>query len=132
MGMDTPDKIARHSRQRKRVVIAVAIVICVFAGIYLYTNSLGYLLSEWNENESDRIRTGYKLVEKAELIGKTEDEIVSLLGEDSGQRSFKIGNDDYANEDVLVYYLGVDFMDALWMIILFDGGVAVDIEYDIT
>ncbi len=132
MGMDTPDKIARHSRQRKRVVIAVAIVICVFAGIYLYTNSLGYLLSEWHENESDRIRTGYKLVEKAELIGKTEDEIVSLLGEDSGQRSFKIGNDDYANEDVLVYYLGVDFMDALWMIILFDGGVAVDIEYDIT
>ena len=132
MGMDTPDKIARHSRQRKRVVIAVAIVICVFAGIYLYTNSLGYLLSEWHENENDRIRTGYKLVEKAELIGKTEDEIVSLLGEDSGQRSFKIGNDDYANEDVLVYYLGVDFMDALWMIILFDGGVAVDIEYDIT
>lgn len=130
--MDTPDKIARHNRQRKRVVIAVAIVICVFAGIYLYTNSLGYLLSEWHENENDRIRTGYKLVEKAELIGKTEDEIVSLLGEDSGQRSFKIGNDDYANEDVLVYYLGVDFMDALWMIILFDGGVAVDIEYDIT
>lgn len=129
--MDTPDKIARHNRQRKRVVIAVAIVICVFAGIYLYTNSLGYLLSEWHENENDRIRTGYKLVEKAELIGKTEDEIVSLLGEDSGQRSFKIGNDDYANEDVLVYYLGVDFMDALWMIILFDGGVAVDIEYDI-
>ena len=130
--MDTPDKIARHNRQRKRVVVAVAIVICVFAGIYLYTNSLGYLLSEWHENENDRIRTGYKLVEKAELIGKTEDEIVSLLGEDSGQRSFKIGNDDYANEDVLVYYLGVDFMDALWMIILFDGGVAVDIEYDIT
>ena len=132
MGMDTPDKIARHSRQRKRVVIAVAIVICVFAGIYLYTNSLGYLLSEWHENESDRIRTGYKLVEKAELIGKTEDEIVSLLGEDSGQRSFKIGNDDYTNKDVLVYYLGVDFMDALWMIILFDGGVAVDIEYNIS
>ena len=130
--MDTPDKIARHNRQRKRVVIAVAIVICVFAGIYLYTNSLGYLLSEWHENENDRIRTGYKLVEKAELIGKTEDEIVSLLGEDSGQRSFKIGNDDYANEDVLVYYLGVDFMDALWMIILFDGGVAVDIEYNIS
>ena len=130
--MDTPDKIARHNRQRKRVVIAVAIVICVFAGIYLYTNSLGYLLSEWHENENDRIRTGYKLVEKAELIGKTEDEIVSLLGEDSGQRSFKIGNDDYANEDVLVYYLGVDFMDGLWMIILFDGGVAVDVEYNLT
>ena len=130
--MDTPDKIARHSRQRRRAVVAVAVIICVFVGIYLYTNSLGYLLSEWHENESDRIRTGYKLVEKAELIGKTEDEIVSLLGEDSGQRSFKIGNDDYANEDVLVYYLGVDFMDALWMIILFDGGVAVDIEYDIT
>ena len=130
--MDTPDKIARHNRQRKRVVIAVAIVICVFAGIFLYTNSLGYLLSEWHENENDRIRTGYKLVEKAELIGKTEDEIVSLLGEDSGQRSFKIGNDDYANEDVLVYYLGVDFMDGLWMIILFDGGVAVDVEYNLT
>ena len=132
MGMDTPDKIARHSRQRKRVVIAGAIVICVFAGIYLYTNSLGYLLSKWHTNENDRIRTGYKLVEKAELIGKTEDEIVSLLGEDSGQRSFKIGNADYTGQDVLVYYLGVDFMDALWMIILFDGGVAVNIEYDIT
>ena len=130
--MDMADIIARHSRQRRRAVVAVAVIICVFVGIYLYTNSLGYLLSEWHENENDRIRTGYKLVEKAELIGKTEDEIVSLLGEDSGQRSFKIGNDDYANEDVLVYYLGVDFMDALWMIILFDGGVAVDIEYDIT
>lgn len=130
--MDTPDKIARHSRQRRRAVVAVAVIICVFVGIYLYTNSLGYLLSEWHENESDRIRTGYKLVEKAELIGKTEDEIVALLGEDSGQRSFKIGNVDYTGQDVLVYYLGVDFMDALWMIILFDGGVAVDIEYNIS
>lgn len=130
--MDTPDKIARHNRQRRRAVVAVAVIICVFVGIYLYTNSLGYLLSKWHANENDRIRTGYKLVEKAELIGKTEDEIVALLGEGSGQRSFKIGNDDYANEDVLVYYLGVDFMDALWMIILFDGGVAVDIEYNIS
>ena len=100
--------------------------------LYLYTNSLGYLLSEWHANENDRIRTGYKLAQKAELIGKTEDEIVALLGEGSGQRSFKIGNDDYANEDVLVYYLGVDFMDGLWMIILFDGGVAVDVEYNLT
>lgn len=130
--MDTPDKIARHNRQHKRVVVAVAVIICVFVGIYLYTNSLGYLLSKWHANENDRIRTGYKLVEKAELIGKTEDEIVSLLGEGSGQRSFKIGNDDYTNKDVLVYYLGVDFMDSLWMIILFDGGVAVDIEYNIS
>ena len=130
--MDTPDKIARHSRQRRRAVVAVAVIICVFVGIYLYTNSLGYLLSEWHANENDRIRTGYKLAQKAELIGKTEDEIVALLGEGSGQRSFKIGNDDYANEDVLVYYLGVDFMDGLWMIILFDGGVAVDVEYNLT
>ena len=130
--MDTPDRIARHNRQRRRVVVAVAVIICVFVGIYLYTNSLGYLLSEWHANENDRIRTGYKLVEKAELIGKTEDEIVALLGEDSGQRSFKIGNADYSEQDVLVYYLGVDFMDALWMIILFDGGVAVDIEYNIS
>lgn len=130
--MDTPDKIARHNRQRKRVVIAVAIVICIFAGIYLYTNSLGYLLSEWHENENDRIRTGYKLVEKAELIGKTEDEIVALLGEGSGQRSFKIGNADYSEQDVLVYYLGTDILDSLWLIIIFDGGVAVDIEYNIS
>ena len=130
--MDTPDKIARHSRQRRRVVVAVAVIICVFVGIYLYTNSLGYLLSKWHANENDRIRTGYKLVEKAELIGKNKDEIVSLLGEGSGQRSFKIGNDDYANEDVLVYYLGADILDSLWMIILFDGDAAVDIEYNIS
>lgn len=130
--MDTPDKIARHNRQHKRVVIAVAIVICVFAGIYLYTNSLGYLLSEWHENENDRIRTGYKLVEKAELIGKTEDEIVALLGEDSERRGFKIGNADYSEQDVLVYYLGADILDSLWLIIIFDGDAAVDIEYNIS
>lgn len=130
--MDTPDKIARHNRQHKRVVVAIAVIICVFVGIYLYTNSLGYLLSKWHENENDRIRTGYKLVEKAELIGKTEDEIVALLGEDSGQRSFKIGNTDYSEQDVLVYYLGTDILDSLWLIIIFDGGVAVDIEYNIT
>lgn len=130
--MDTPDKIARHNRQRRRVVVAVAVIICVFAGIYLYTNSLGYLLSKWHTNENDRIRTGYKLVEKAELIGKTEDEIVSLLGEGAPQRSFKIGNADYTGQDILVYYLGADILDSLWMIIIFDGGVAVDIEYNIT
>ena len=89
-------------------------------------------MSEWHENENDRIRTGYKLVEKAELIGKNMDEIVALLGEDSGQRSFKIGNADYTGQDVLVYYLGADILDSLWMIILFDGGVAVDIEYNIS
>ena len=132
--MDTPDKIARHNRQRRRVVVAVAVavIICVFVGIYLYTNSLGYLLSKWHENENDRIRTGYKLVEKAELIGKTEDEIVALLGEDSERCGFKIGNADYSEQDVLVYYLGADILDSLWMIIIFDGGVAVDIEYNIS
>lgn len=132
--MDMADKIARHNRQRRRVVVAVAVavIICVFVGIYLYTNSLGYLLSKWHTNENDRIRTGYKLVEKAELIGKTEDEIVSLLGEGAPQRSFKIGNADYTGQDILVYYLGADILDSLWMIIIFDGGVAVDIEYNIT
>ena len=130
--MDTPDKIARHSRQRRRAVVAVAVIICVFVGIYLYTNSLGYLLSKWHANENDRIRTGYKLVEKAELIGKNKDEIVALLGEDSERRGFKIGNADYSEQDVLVYYLGADILDSLWMIIIFDGGVAADIEYDIT
>ena len=113
-------------------LLTVAFILAGSICLYLYTNSLGYLLSEWHANENDRIRTGYKLAKKAELIGKTEDEIVALLGEGSGQRSFKIGNDDYANEDVLVYYLGVDFMDGLWMIILFDGGVAVDVEYNLT
>lgn len=132
--MDTPAKIANLIKRHKRAAVAAAVaaIICIFAGIYLYTNSLGYLLSEWHENESDRIRTGYKLVEKAELIGKTEDEIVALLGEGAPQRSFKIGNADYTGQDILVYYLGADILDSLWMIIIFDGGVAVDIEYNIT
>ena len=132
--MDTPTKIVNFIARHKRAVVAVAVavVICVFAGIYLYTNSLGYLISEWHENESDRIRTGYKLVEKAELIGKNKDEIVALLGEDSGRRGFKIGNADYLEQDVLVYYLGADILDSLWLIIIFDGDAAVDIEYNIS
>ena len=94
------DIIARHSRQRRRAVVAVAGIICVLSG-YTYTQTRSAIFyPEWHENENDRIRTGYKLVEKAELIGKTEDEIVSLLGEGTPQRSFKIGNADYTVQDI--------------------------------
>ena len=65
------------------------------------------------------------LLERYDLVGMTEEEVVALLGPEDGpeQTSFKGDRTYYPPEDTLVYYLGVDMMDGVWLILSLEGGV---------
>ena len=67
--------------------------------------------------------------------GMTEEEVTALVGsEDSQQSSFKLSGSGttYPPETTLVYYIGKDHVDELWLILSFEDGICVSYTVDIT
>ena len=56
-----------------------------------------------------------------------------MLGEeDSDRSSFKITRKKFPPDTTLVYYLGVDFMDARWLIISLADGIVYEYCIDVS
>ena len=76
------------------------------------------------------------LLKKYKLVGMTEEEVISLLGEEetyaNTKTSFKISRTYFEPENTLVYYLGVDYMDDMWLIISLDNGIVSSYCFDVT
>ena len=65
------------------------------------------------------------------LVGMTMEEAVALLGEeDSRQSTFKRSDAAYPPETTLVYYLGTESADDLWLILSFEDGVCASYKVD--
>ncbi len=76
------------------------------------------------------------MLEKYELIGMTEKEVYSLLGEEenyaNAKTSFKISKTYFDPGNTIVYYLGVDYMDDRWLIISLEKGIVSGCCIDVT
>ena len=67
------------------------------------------------------------------LTGMTMEGITALLGsEDSEQSSFKRTDAVYPPETTLVYYIGEDDMEDLWLILSFENNICVSYTVDVT
>ena len=67
------------------------------------------------------------------LAGMTMEEAVALLGnEDSQQSAFKRSETVYPPDTTLVYYIGTDHMDDLWLILSFEDGICTGYAVDAT
>ena len=84
-----------------------------------------YTPDKWFSAPNERLDILDDLLGKYDLVGMTEEEVVALLGPEDGpeQTSFKGDRTYYPPEDTLVYYLGVDMMDGVWLILSLEGGV---------
>ncbi len=74
------------------------------------------------------------MLEKHQLIGMSEADVIALLGAEDGggQTSFKLSDKNYPPEPTLVYHLGVEYMDNMWLIISISDGIVTEYLIDVT
>ena len=114
------------------------ILLCILAGIILFMLAFQlyrhtFSRQRWLDEPLYRHYMLNSLEKRHPLVGMTMEEAVALLGnEDSQQSTFKMSDAEYPPETTLVYYLGKDFVDDLWLILSFEDGVCVSYTVDVT
>ena len=112
------------------VAISALIGFCVFRYQHTFT------VDKWFKAPNDRTNIVADMLEKHELVGMTEVEIISLLGKEESrantQTTFKISKASFDPENTIVYYLGVDFMELRWLIISLQDGIVSSYCIDVT
>lgn len=113
-------------------VIAIAVLIGLAVLKYRHT----FTIEKWLKEPDDRINIVNNLLEKHNLVGMTKEEIIFLLGEEEDyantKTSFKISNSYFEPESNIVYYLGIEYMDDIWLIISLENNIVVSYCIDVT
>jgi hypothetical protein len=107
------------------ILVVIVIAALVSLGTYKYQHN--FTAEKWLKAPNDRTKIVDDLIIKHKLIGMTEEEIISLLGEEdhyaNTKTSFKISDKYFDPENTIVYYLGVKYMDDMWLIISLTNGI---------
>lgn len=125
-------------KTKRRIYVAFGILVTIVFAIILasvaYHDRHTFSTSKWANDIYHRYRIMSDLQEKYGLIGMTESQVIELLGQEDGknQTSFKISKDDYPAESTLVYFLGIDIMDNMWLILPIENGEVVGMIEDIS
>ena len=125
-------------RAKKGIIIAFSILVCILLVIavifcvHRYRHTFSQ--EKWLADSSERHMIVDSMLEKHPLIGMSEADVIALLGTEDGdgQSSFKLSREYFPPESTLVYYLGVDYMDDMWLIISTDGGIVTEYCIDVT
>ena len=125
-------------RAKRGIIIAFSVLVCILLVIavifFMYRSQNTFSQEKWLSNASERYMIVDDMLEKHPLIGISEDNVIALLGAEDGdgQSSFKLSDKNYPPETTLVYYLGVDYMDDMWLIISTDNGTVTEYCIDVT
>lgn len=125
-------------RAKRGIIIAFSVLVCILLVIavifFMYRSQHTFSQEKWLSNASERYMIVDDMLEKHPLIGISEDNVIALLGAEDGdgQSSFKLSRDYFPPESTLVYYLGVDYMDDMWLIISTDNGTVTEYCIDVT
>ena len=132
-------EMARQARRAVRhnklaLAILAGLVLLLAAGYGLWRCQRTYTPDKWASAPDERLDILGGLLERYDLVGMTEEEVVALLGPEDGpeQTSFKGDRTYYPPEDTLVYYLGVGMMDGVWLVISLEDGVVTGCATGIT
>ena len=130
MHEDALKKEAERARKTNIILFSIFLFIAagIVIGVFIFKAQHTFSQEKWLHNVEDRYQMVDHLLDEYQLIGMTEAEVLQLLGNEEGteQTSFKRSKEYYPPEDTLVYYLGVDYMDAVWLVISLENGVVVD------
>ena len=125
-------------RAKRGIIIAFSVLVCILLVIavifFMYRSQHTFSQEKWLSNASERYMIVDDMLEKHPLIGISEDNVIALLGAEDGdgQSSFKLSDKNYPPETTLVYYLGVEYMDDMWLIISTDNGTVTEYRIDVT
>lgn len=135
------DKL-EQARKNARIYSIISLSIMAFILIAILTAALIYkyqhtfTVEKWLQDPDNRRKIVGDLLKKHDLMAMTEEEIISLLGEEDSyantKTSFKMSKSYFPPESTLVYYLGVDYIDDMWLIISLDKGIVSHYCIDVT
>lgn len=137
MDEETMRKEVEKAKRWNTIIFAVfaAVFAVLLAALCVFKFQHTYSPAKWASDRENRCKIVSNMLERNQLIGMTEADVIQLLGdEDAGERtSFKISRDYFPPESTLVYYLGVDFIDNCWLVISLDNsGIVTDYRIDVT
>ena len=124
-------------RAKIGIIIAFSVLVCILLVIavifFVYRSRHTFSQEKWLSNAAERYKLVDSMLEKHPLIGMSEADVIALLGTEDGdgQSSFKLNRDYFPPESTLVYYLGVNYMDDMWLVISTDGGVVTEYCIDV-
>ena len=106
----------------RHIVFGFLVLGIVFLGIkYKYEHT--FSTSRWIEYPRERVKMVDSLLEKHVLVGKSKEEIIGLLGNETENAYFKEVNN-------FVYYMGDErgliSIDSEWLVIEFRNNVVID------
>ncbi len=110
------------------ILMGIAVFMLVF---YLYRHT--FSRQRWLADPPYRRYMLADLERRHPMVGMSMEEVSALLGgEDSSQSSFKLSGKTYPPETTLVYYVGTDRLEEMWLILSFEDGICTAITVDVT
>lgn len=125
-------------RAKRRIIIAFSVLIAalliIAAAFCVYRYQHTFSQEKWLSNADGRYMIVADMLEKHPLTGMSEADVIALLGKEDGDgpASFKLSDKNYPPETTLVYCLGVDYMDDMWLIISISDGIVTEYLIDVT
>ena len=114
------------------ILLVMFLTVAVLIMIWKYSHT--FTVDKWNNEPSERYKIVSDMLSKNEIIGMTENEIISLLGEETEThpQSFKSSMSVDSDENTLIYELGAKYIDYEWLIIKLDNRIVIDYDFGLT
>ena len=127
------EKSYRRTVRVTAVIFFIVIIVPLFLILRFHIRHT-FSASKWEKYPEKRRLIVSDMLEKYPLVGMSEDEVVALLGEEDGgnKTGFKISKAYYPPDSTLVYYLGRDRLEYVWLIVSLDNGTVYTVEVDVT
>ena len=108
----------------RTVIITIVLTLSIILTSCLFNREYTeFTIENWNASVyNNRYKMAKDIVENDLLIGKTRNEIISMLGEDGI-------TDFYTSDTRLFYFVGHNYMDSYYLGILFDNKGVVEKAY---
>lgn len=125
-------------RAKRRIIIAFSILVFILlviaAAFCVYRYQHTFSQEKWLSNADGRYMIVADMLEKHPLTGMSESDVIALLGEEDGDgpASFKLSREHFPPESTLVYRLGVEYIDNMWLIISISDGIVTEYLIDVT
>ena len=104
------------------ILVVVVLDIIIVSAVYYWIHT--FSTSKWLNNPEKRTAIVDNLLEKHELVGMTEADVIALLGEPNNDYGYFNADDRY------VYYMGPErgliSIDSEWLILDFTDGIVSD------
>ncbi len=124
------EELKQHTKRNRAILLIVLGAICF---IVLCTYEIHRFTPEkWAREPFERKRIVSSMLRKYDFIGMSDDAVQALLGSSEGMTSFKLDRAEYDPDSILSYFIGIRYVDSLWIIFHLQDHHVTEIELNCT